>query len=1032
MKISFKHCLPLVLLGCVVDITAQTFDEWQNPQVNEVNRAPMHADYFAYPDENSAFKGEKTLQTNYLSLNGLWKFYWVKDADKRPVDFFKTNFDDRLWTTMPIPGIWEMNGYGDPIYLNVGYAWREHYKNNPPIVPVENNHVGSYRRVISVPESWDGKQVFIHFGSVTSNVYLWVNGRFVGYSEDSKLAAEFDITSYLKKGENLIAFQIFRWCDGTYLEDQDFFRLCGVGRDCYHYAREKKRIQDIRVTPELDADYRDARLCVDLEMKGKGRVSLKLLDDEGHVVAETVTQGSGRVEIAVANPHKWTAETPNLYTLLAVCENGKNGREVVPVKVGFRKVEIKDGQFLINGNPVLIKGVNRHEMEPNEGYVLTRDRMLEDIRIMKQMNINAVRTCHYPNDPYWYELCDRYGLYVVAEANVESHGMGYDKTTLAKEPAYLLAHLERNKRNVQCNFNHPSVVIWSMGNEGGFGPNFEACYRWTKKEDPSRPIMYERAGRNEFTDIFCPMYMNYKNCERYAKGDDPRPLIMCEYAHAMGNSQGGFKEYWDLVRKYPKFQGGFIWDFVDQSLFVRRDGKIFYGYTGDWNEYDSKYDQNFCNNGLIAPDRTWNPHAYEVQRVYQSVWASPVDLKSGKIEVYNENFFRNLDNYRLQWSLLADGYPVQTGWVDHLSVAPGEREVVTLPYDLRKVSDDAEVLLDISICLKHAEPLLTAGFAVAKNQLFVREKKRIDELEPEKPALDSYMLPALEVCDTDEQYLILKGDNCEWRFGKADGFLVGYVADGREQLAQGGKLMPNFWRAPTDNDMGANLHKKLAVWREPGYELISLETLPATKDYIKVKAEYRLKKIEAELKLVYTLYNNGSLKVQQVLKAKGKGPDLFRFGMQVQVPASMEYITFYGRGPIENYSDRKSAADLGIYQQTVTEQFYPYIRPQENGNKCDVRWWKLVEKGGRGLLLRGEEPLSVSALHYSIDQLDDGDVKDNNRHSELIVPANLTNWCIDKAQIGLGCINSWGSTALPEYLLPFSDYEFTFLLQPIR
>ena len=756
MKRIFKYCLSVLLLGCGLNISAQTFDEWQDPQINEVNRAPMHTSYFAYPDEDSALKEEKTSQISYLSLNGLWKFHWVKDADERPTNFFKSNFDDRSWTTMSVPGIWEMNGYGDPIYLNVGYAWREHYKNNPPLVPMDENHVGSYRRVVAIPDSWQGKQVFIHLGSVTSNVYLWINGRFVGYSEDSKLEAEFDVTPYLKKGDNLIAFQIFRWCDGTYLEDQDFFRLCGVGRDCYLYAREKQRIQDIRVTPELDADYHDARLLIDLDVKGKGMVSLKLLDGESNVVAETAVQGSGRVEMAVTNPYKWTAETPNLYTLLAICENNKKRREVIPVKVGFRKVEIKDGQFLINGCPVLIKGANRHEMDPNEGYYLSRDRMLEDIRIMKQMNINAVRTCHYPDDSYWYELCDRYGLYVVAEANVESHGMGYDRTTLAKEPTYLLAHLERNKRNLQRNFNHPSVVIWSMGNEGGFGPNFETCYRWIKKEDPSRPIMYERAGRNEFTDIFCPMYMGYENCERYAKGDDPRPLIMCEYAHAMGNSQGGFKEYWDLVRKYPKFQGGFIWDFVDQSLFVRKNGKMFYGYTGDWNNYDSEYDQNFCNNGLIAPDRTWNPHAYEVQRVYQSVWVNLIDLLLGKVEVYNENFFRNMDNYRLQWSLLADGKPVQTGYVDRLAVAPGGRTELILPYDLNTVPDDAEVLLNISICLKNAEPLLPAGFEVAKNQSLVREKKQTDELEPDKPAFAPCTLSALEECDTDERYLILK------------------------------------------------------------------------------------------------------------------------------------------------------------------------------------------------------------------------------------------------------------------------------------
>ena len=555
-----KRLLPLLFVGCVAQTMAQTFNEWRDPEVNEMNRAPMHTSYFAFGNEKEALMGDKTQQENYLSLNGLWKFNWVKDADMRPTDFYQKNFDDSKWGTMPVPGLWELNGYGDPIYINVGYAWREHFKNNPPEVPVKENHVGSYRRTVVVPDTWKGKQVFIHLGSVTSNVYLWVNGRFVGYSEDSKLEAEFDVTPYLKKGENLIAFQTFRWCDGTYLEDQDFFRLSGVGRDCYLYAREKKRIQDIRITPELDEAYRDAQLAVQLDLQGKGQVNLRLLDAEGKEIASTSVSGKGTLKtgIAVQNPKKWTAETPYLYTLLAEYVSEKEVKEVIPVKVGFRKVEIKNGQLCVNGQPVLIKGANRHEMDPNSGYVVSRERMLQDIRIMKEMNINAVRTCHYPDDAYWYELCDKYGIYMVAEANIESHGMGYGDKTLAKREDYRLAHLQRDKRNVQRNFNHPSVIIWSMGNEAGFGPNFEECYRWTKKEDPSRPVMYERAEKNEFTDIYCPMYLGYEGSEKYAKGNDPRPLIQCEYAHAMGNSQGGFKEYWDLVRKYPKYQGGFI------------------------------------------------------------------------------------------------------------------------------------------------------------------------------------------------------------------------------------------------------------------------------------------------------------------------------------------------------------------------------------------------------------------------------------------------------------------------------------------
>ena len=543
---------------------AQTFQEWRNPEINAVNRAPMHTNYFAFENADAAKKADKKQSTNYMTLNGTWKFNWVKDADSRPTDFWKTGFNDKGWDDLQVPAVWELNGYGDPIYVNVGYAWRNQFQNNPPEVPTENNHVGSYRREIVVPASWKGKDIIAHFGSVTSNMYLWVNGRYVGYSEDSKLEAEFDLTPYLKPGQkNLIAFQVFRWCDGTYLEDQDFFRYSGVGRDCYLYARNKKRIQDIRVTPDLDAAYQNGSLAVNLDLKGSGKVDLELVDAQGKQVATATANKSGLVTMNVENPKKWSAETPYLYTLRASMQ-GSN--EVIPVKVGFRKIELKGDQILVNGKAVLFKGADRHEMDPDGGYVVSPERMLQDIQIMKQFNLNAVRTCHYPDDNLWYDLCDQYGIYVVAEANIESHGMGYGDKTLAKNPSYKKAHLERNQRNVQRGFNHPSIIFWSLGNEAGDGPNFEQCYKWIKAEDPSRACQYEQARQKEHTDIFCPMYYDYNGMEKYGQRTDvTKPLIQCEYAHAMGNSQGGFKEYWDLIRKYPNLQGGFIWDFVDQS-----------------------------------------------------------------------------------------------------------------------------------------------------------------------------------------------------------------------------------------------------------------------------------------------------------------------------------------------------------------------------------------------------------------------------------------------------------------------------------
>ena len=611
-----KHLLTSLLTLIAISMGAQSFQEWKDPRINAVNRAPMHANYFAYESADAAKQGIKEKSANFMSLNGTGKFNWVKDAESSPTDFWKVGFNDKGWDNLPVPGVWELHGYGDPIYVNIGYAWRSQYKNNPPFVPTEENHVGSYRREISVPASWKGKDIIAHFGSVTSNMYLWVNGKYVGYSEDSKLEAEFNLTPYLKPGQkNLIAFQVFRWCDGTYLEDQDFFRYSGVGRDCYLYARDKKRIEDIRVTPDLDSEYKNGSLDITLSLKGAGKVNLTLKDAAGKEVATTqATKGTTTIE--VENPNKWTAETPYLYTLYASLE-GSN--EVIPVKVGFRKVELKNTQVLVNGQPILIKGANRHELDPDGGYVISKERMIQDIQIMKQFNLNAVRTCHYPDNNLWYELCDKYGIYVVAEANIESHGMGYGEQTLAKRDDYTLAHMERNQRNVQRSFNHPSVIIWSLGNEAGYGPNFEKAYDWIKAEDPSRLVQYEQAGKTGKTDIYCPMYLTYNRSEEYSKDEQSqKPLIQCEYAHAMGNSQGGFKEYWDLIRKYPKYQGGFIWDFVDQSVrWTGKNGKMIYAYGGDFNRFDAS-DINFCDNGLISPDRVPNPHMYEVSRLFLS------------------------------------------------------------------------------------------------------------------------------------------------------------------------------------------------------------------------------------------------------------------------------------------------------------------------------------------------------------------------------------------------------------------------------
>lgn len=1007
--------------------------EWQDPNVNAINRAAMHTNYFAYESEQAALKGCRLASDNYMTLNGTWKFNWVQNADQRPTDFYKVDFNDKGWDNIQVPGVWELNGYGDPIYVNVGYPWRSQYKNNPPYVPTVNNHVGTYRKEIELPADWKGRQIMAHFGSVTSNMYLWVNGKFVGYSEDSKLEAEFDLTKYLRPGKNIIAFQVFRWCDGTYLEDQDFFRYSGVGRDCYLYTRTANHIEDIRITPDLDAQYKDGTLQIDIQMKGKGTVDLKLLDKEGKEVTTAQVKGSGKqtASMTVSNPAKWTAETPNLYTLVAnLQENGKI-IESIPVKVGFRKIELKNGQILVNGQAVLFKGADRHEMDPDKGYVVSRERMIQDIKRMKELNINAVRTCHYPDNNLWYDLCDEYGIYVVAEANIESHGMGYGDETLAKNPLFAKAHLERNQRNVQRGYNHPSIIFWSLGNEAGFGPNFEACYKWIKAEDKTRAVQYEQAGTNEYTDIFCPMYYSYESCENYSKGNIDKPLIQCEYAHAMGNSQGGFKEYWDLVRKYPKYQGGFIWDFVDQSArWYTKDGKEFYGYGGDFNRYDAS-DNNFQNNGLISPDRVPNPHAHEVGYIYQNIWVKPVDLQKGEISIYNENFFRDLSDFYAEWQLLANGEVLQSGIINDLKVGPQQTVNQKLNYTLDNICPCKEVLLNVAFKLKNTETLLPAGFAVAQQQLSVREYKAPENLLTEKKIAHDYT-PAPVVEDNDSYYLIVKGENFHIDFERRNGYLSLYDVNGLSILDEGAQLTPNFWRAPTDNDMGAGLQKKYLAWKNPEIKLTSLEH--ATENgLVVVTAKYDMPTVSAKLTLTYRINKEGAIEVTQSMTTdkNAKVSNMFRFGMRAALNKNLSNIQYYGRGPIENYSDRNNSTNIGKYAQTVDEQFYSYIRPQETGTKTDIRWWNQTNKGGNGIQLVGKTPFSASALHYTMESLDDGLEKDQ-RHSELVPQTDCVNFCIDKVQMGLGCVNSWGALPLDKYMVPYQDYEFTFVIKPIQ
>ena len=1054
-----KKLLISILAVCSMSATAQTYKEWQDPTINQVNRAPMHATFFAY-ESVEASKLDKQLSDNYVDLNGTWKFNWQKDAVNYVSDFFKPSYNDESWGVMPVPGMWELNGYGDPQYTNIPYAWDRQYKNNPPYVPIKDNHIGYYRREIEVPANWNGRQVMIHIGAASSNMYLWVNGKYVGYSEDNKLEEEFDITPYVKPGKNLIAMQVFRWCDGTYLEDQDYFRYAGIARDCYLYSRNKTHIEDINVNTDLDAQYKDATLTVDIKAKGSATIALELIDAQGNVVASqnVAAKAATKATFNVENPLKWTAETPNLYTLRATVKAGSNTLEVIPVRVGFRKVEIKNAQLLVNGQPVLIKGADRHELDPDGGYVISRERMLQDAKIFKQFNLNAVRTCHYPDDEYWYEICDIYGIYVTAEANIESHGMGYGPATLAKNASFNKAHIERNERNVARNYNHPSVIVWSLGNEAGMGQNFKDAYNYVKKMDPSRPIHYERALSEDFdiagegyTDITCPMYADYNYTEMYGQNKEAtRPLIQCEYAHAMGNSEGGFAEYWELIRKYPNVQGGYIWDFVDQSIrWTGKNGKQIWAYGGDFNKTDAT-DQNFCDNGLISPDRVPNPHMYEVGYYYQNIWTT---LKGSSLEIYNENFFIDLSNYRLEWKLVRNGEVQKTGIINDLKVAPQQKATVDIA--LGEVPNDgAEYFVNVYYTLKDKEPLLPAGHIAAKQQLAVKAATACT-LACEKTKKPCTVVP--EVADNDVNYLIVKGNNFQIDFNKHNGYLCSYVVNGDEMLAEGAELTPNFWRAPTDNDFGANLQRKYAAWKNPTITLESLKNEQKDNKTI-VSAEYNMPQVAAKLALTYVITNDGVVTVTQKMtvdQAKAKAyresnpygykkrdapvaegevrtqeSDMFRFGMQLPLKQAFENLKYYGRGPVETYIDRKDSEFLGIYESTVTDELYSYIRPQETGNHVDLRWWNITKPGGHGLTVVAEKPFSASALHYTIESLDEGIAK-RNLHTPEIEPANLTNVCIDLVQCGLGCVNSWGAIPRDEYLVKYQDYEFTFTLLPM-
>ena len=1011
---------------------AQSESRWQNVNINQQNREPRRANFFAFENLEKAQSFDKKKSANYLSMEGMWKFNFVKDHNKRPANFFALKYDDSQWKDFPVPGLFELNGYGDATYKNIGYAWATQFDPNPPYISELNNYTGSYRRTFELPKDWKGKDVYFHVGSATSNLTLWVNGKYVGYSEDSKVAAEFNISKYLKPGKNLIAMQVMRWCDGSYFEDQDFWRFTGIAREVYLYARPKLHAADIRLNAALENNYQDGVLNYKVSLKGgKTDVAITLCDKDGKQIAQA-TGAQGVIKVPKVNA--WTAETPYLYKAYITLKNKQGAAEVIPQKVGFRNVEIKNAQLLVNGQPVLVKGADRHEMDPDGGYVVSLERMIQDIKIMKQLNINAVRTSHYPCDPRWYDLCDEYGIYITAEANLESHGMGYEEKSLAKFPEYIVPHIERNEGNVKPLINHPSVIVWSLGNECGYGVNFEKAYDWVKACDKTRPAQYERGGYDSKTDIYCPMYIGYEESESYCKSNGTKPYIQCEYAHAMGNSEGGFKEYWDLIRKYPKYQGGYIWDFVDQGLRDKSPvtGKEIFTYGGDYGRYPAS-DYNFNCNGIIAPNRRLNPHAYEIQYVLQNVWIKDFDAENGSFNVYNENFFKNIDDLSLTATLFANGVKLTTVAIpDTKGIAPQATKLVKSEA-LKSAIEKAEA--------EHATEEITINFAFAsdgsqplvdKGQVMARQQIVLNGYEFDKVDAPANTGSKIEVEETNS-YVKVSAERMSVTIGKKTGMIDYLDVDGEPMLKFRESMTPEFWRAPTDNDYGASLQKKMRVWKNPQMNLKSFDK-SESKDSVVLTANFEMPEVKAELMLRYRINAAGEVTVTEKMTTdkEAKVADLFRYGMQLQMPASFSKLEYYGRGPEENYIDRHSSSFIGKYEANVKDEYYPYVRPQESGNHTDIRYFSIFNPTtGKGITFEGYAPMECSAIPYLVEDLDAGIEKEHawGQHSGDLVEKGLVQLHIQQRQFGLGCIDSWGSSPMEKYRMHYQDRCFSFVIK---
>jgi beta-galactosidase len=1029
--------------GCLIvgismsDIPTEQVNDWENPKKIAQNKEPARSTLMSYSDKDRAIRGDRFQSKYYRSLNGKWKFHWVRKPADRPKDFYELDYDVSQWKEIEVPSNWQLLGYGMPYYLNSGYV----FEKNPPSIQNDYNPVGSYRTEFEIPEDWQERQVFIHFDGVESAFYIWINGKRVGYSQGSRTPAEFNITPFLELGKNILAAEVYRWSDGSYLECQDFWRLSGIFRNVYLFSTPNVHIRDFEVTCDLDEDYQDATLFVTARVRNFGNeasqdqtVEITLLDNDGLPVKSDIlmsekslyiapgAEGIVKMKATGLRPRKWSAEEPNLYTALLTLKDKSGGiLEYQSCRFGFREVEMRNGQLLVNGVPILLKGVNRHEHDPDRGHYVTRESMLEDIRLLKLYNINTVRTCHYPDDPEWYELCDLYGIYLIDEANIESHGMGYKPDeTLANKPEWKKAHVDRIQRMVERDKNHPSVIIWSMGNEAGDGTNFEAASDWIHHRDPTRPVHYERAELKPHTDIYCPMYARIPHLIDYAEKEQDRPLILCEYAHAMGNSVGNLVDYWDVIESYDHLQGGCIWDWVDQGIRKTNEkGQEYWAFGGYFGE--QKSDTNFCINGLVQPDRSVTPKLLEVKKVYQYIKMEPLDLNRGLIRLINRYHFINLNRFIIHWVVLEDGSEILSGSISHPDLEPGESKILDIDLENLKPSKGAEYLLNFSVLTSRVSELIPQGHEVAKEQFVLPFKEETGKTELSNKR-------SLQLTDI-KNALQIKGENFSVRFDKETGLLASYIYRGTELIVEGPS--PNLWRAPTDNDFGNGMPKRCAVWKKASSnrQLDRFEIVKQDPTRIEIEAEYTLQDAESKHTVTYMLLNSGDLIINNhFIPGKMELPELLRFGMRMRVPKNLQQVQWYGRGPHENYWDRKTSAFIGLYSNTVQDQYVKYVSPQENGYKTDVRWVALTGKNDVGLLAVGQPALCFSALLYSIEDLTQE--SRGTKHPTDLVERNFVEFNIDYKQTGVGGDNSWGARPLEKYTLKAKEYSYSFRLRP--